>query len=401
MIKILVLSKKFPYPLKDGETIAIYNLCKALSENGAEVTLLAMNTSKHYYAESGIPEGYEFFRAIYSVDVDNRLRWYDALWNLLRGKSYHITRFNSNAFNEKLTELISTHYFDFIQLETLYLAPYLKTIRAISSAKISMRAHNVEHEIWKRITDNEKSWLKKWYLDLLTRQLYQYEKAKLNEYDLLVAISEKDLRNFKKLGLQKPSKSIPIGINPGQYCPDFTTFHREVVTCSFIGSLDWMPNIEGLSWFLEQVLPILRGHLGEKSIHIAGRNTPDWLLRNELPELVVHGEVEDARLFINNHQVMLVPLLSGSGMRAKIIEGMALGRAVITTSLGLEGIPATHLSEVLVADTPEDFAAVLSKCLHREFDLEAIGGRARQFIESNFNLVPIGAELLNAFEELI
>ncbi|MCK6694298.1 MAG: glycosyltransferase, partial [Thermoanaerobaculia bacterium] len=140
MMKILQLSKKFPFPLKDGESIAITNLARAFDELGNEVTLLAMNTSKHWFDPAQLPDTFNHYRAIHTVDIDNRLKPGAALRNLFSDRSYHIERFDNQLFEQKLIELLRQEHFDVIQLETLYLAPYLRIIRKYSEALVALRA---------------------------------------------------------------------------------------------------------------------------------------------------------------------------------------------------------------------------------------------------------------------
>jgi len=189
-MKILFLCKKFPYPLKDGESIAVSNLCKELKAMGADISLLCMNTSKHYSNPAAIPPEYNYFTAIHTVDLDNTIKPWKAIASMVSGESYHIRRFKSVVFKNKLIEILKTEKFDIIQLETLYLAPYVSTIREYSEAKVVMRAHNVEHEIWERITQNTGSNLKKLYLGYLTRQLKAYEIGQFPVYDYLVTLTE-------------------------------------------------------------------------------------------------------------------------------------------------------------------------------------------------------------------
>jgi polysaccharide biosynthesis protein PslH len=397
-MKILQLCKKFPFPLKDGEAIAITFLAEALDEQGAEIALLAMNTSKHHFDLRLLPETFEHYSAIHTVDLDNRISLMAAFCNLFSKKSFHISRFICPKFEAKLIEVLTATHFDVVQLETLYLAPYIDTIRKHSTALVVMRAHNVEHEIWQRITDNARFLPKKWYLQHLTKKLQLFENQVLNAYDLLLAISERDRLYFEKSGLKKPSVTIPIGLDCAQYRPDFSSFDK-AVSLSFIGSLDWMPNLEGLKWFLNEVWkPILSVEHPEITFHIAGRNTPRWLRQLGWKNVIVHGEVSSASDFINQHSVMVVPLLSGSGMRAKILEGMALGKAVISTRIGLEGIGAEHKNEVLVADSPQEMADAVNFCLKKGQKLAQIGRRARQFAEENFDNQAIARQLLEVYQ---
>ncbi len=311
-MKILFLCKKFPYPLKDGESIAVSNLCRELRSMGADISLLCMNTSKHYSNPAAIPPEYNYFTAIHTVDLDNTIKPWKAIASMVSGESYHIRRFKSVVFKNKLIEILQQEKFDIIQLETLYLAPYVSTIREYSDAKVVMRAHNVEHEIWERITQNTPSNFKKLYLAYLTRQLKAYEIGQFPVYDYLVTLTDRDLQLFRQKGYANGAASAPIGLDVKGYPFTRPLFGPEMSLC-FIGSLDWMPNLEGLEWFLMNVWPKINQRWPKITMHIAGRNTPMSLLELKMNNVTIHGEVEDAGEFLNKHAVMVVPLFPAVG----------------------------------------------------------------------------------------
>jgi glycosyltransferase involved in cell wall biosynthesis len=400
-MKVLQLSKKFPYPLKDGESIATSYLAKALSEQGVELTLLSMNTSKHRTDLSTLPSSFDHYRSIYTVDIDNRLRPKDALLNLLFSKeSYHIIRFIDTSFSEQLVKVLLMEDFDIVHLETLFLTPYVPLIRQYSNARIVLRSHNVEHVIWERVAKNSGS-LKRWYLNQITPRLKQYEVGHLNAYDLMIAISRGDLDQFERLGMVIPGLVIPIGLDSGDYHPDFGAFDGPF-SISFIGSLDWMPNVEGLDWFLSEVwVPLLLPRFPQLTFHIAGRNTPARLMELRIPGVVVHGEVPSAQAFLNAHALTIAPLLSGGGMRAKILEGMALGRVVISTTVGMEGIDVEDGVEALLADTPEDWLRKIEWCFEHRSRLSEIGAAAISLCNSSYDNRSIARRLVAAYEDLL
>lgn len=395
-MRILQVCKKFPYPLKDGESIAINNLSRSLKDLGADLTLLAMNTKKHYYDLKREPSSFDQYDEIITVDIDNTIKLKDAFLNLFSQKSFHISRYVSREFEQTLIKLLKKTSFDVIQLETLYLAPYIPVIRKYSDAKISMRAHNVESEIWKRITKNTQSLPKKIYLKYLSGKLQKFETRMLHQYDILMPITHRDLGIFKQMGYNGKSVVVPIGLDSTEYKADFNSF-RNNLSLSFIGSLDWMPNIEGLKWFLKHTWSKMQKEIPDLELHIAGRNTPDWLKNLKKKNIVVHGEVEDASAFINRHSIMVVPLLSGSGMRAKILEGMALGKVVLTTTVGLEGIEATHEQEILIGDNPSELIEAVKWCSIQNGRLEIMGRRASDFVQHNYDSLQIARKVMKAY----
>lgn len=388
-MKILQLCKKFPYPLKDGESVAVTFLAKALNELGCEVTLLAMNTTKHYVNIEELPESFNHYKAIHTVDIDNRLKPIEAFKALVKGENYFLTRFESVEYADKIKTLLKQEAFDVVQFETLQTLIYArKEIFGESQAKLVLRSHNVEHEIWERIVENSKFGLKRWYLKRLTRQLKTFELTKINEVDSLVAITQRDMDYFRNLGFSGIGHVTPIGLETGHYTPDWSSFNNPP-SLSFIGSLDWMPNLQGIEWFLLNVTPKLKNI----ELHIAGRNTPQHLLEINISDVIIHGEVDNSIHFINEHSLMIVPLFSGSGMRVKILEGLALGRVILTTSIGVEGIPAKDGEHLFIVNTASDFIDKINFCRNNPEKLKAIGKNAKRFVTEYFDNLKIAATL--------
>jgi len=401
-MKILQLCKKFPYPLKDGEAIAVTYLSKALRDLGCEITLLSMNTIKHYTHIEDLPADFDHYKAIHWTALDNTINPMDAFMNLFSETSYHVERFVCKTFEQKLIEVLEGEEFDIIQLETLYLTPYVDTIKKHSKAQVVMRAHNVEHEIWDRISQNTLFLPKKWYLTHLTRKLRNYEINHLNDYDFLVALTDRDLTQFKKLGYKNGAMAAPIGIDTSQYgriSPPKDSSKEDLSLC-FIGSLDWMPNIEGLNWFLLKVWPLIKAKYPEIKLHVAGRNTPNSLLNLKMDNVIVHGEVADAAEFIGKYTAMVVPLFSGSGMRVKILEGMALGKVIITTSMGMEGIDAVNKEHLLIADSPEEFVQAVGHCKANPERVEEMGRNAVDFVMEKFNNKQLAVKLFTIYQQM-
>lgn len=400
-MKVLQLCKKFPYPLKDGESIANTYISKSLKDLGCSVSLLAMNTSKHYVDLNSLPEDFDHYDSIYHVEIDNKISYVDAFIYLFRPESYQVARFVNKKFEEKLTNILQREHFDVVQIESIYLTPYIPAIRKFSDALVAMRAHNIENEIWGRMASNLSFGLKKWYLNHLTKRLRKFEEKMWKHYDLLITFTKRDLETYRSMGYYNGAIMSPIGLDLPNYISipsDEIVLKNEI---GFIGALDWMPNQEGLMWFVDEVMPKLIKENSKLKLHIAGRNTPENIFNLKDEHIEVHGEVPDAIEFVDEYPILVVPLFSGSGMRVKILEGMALGKVVITTTMGLEGIHAEHNREVLVADTPEDFAKEISRCFKDPNLIKTIGANAESFIKHNFDNQTIAKKLFEKFKEEI
>jgi polysaccharide biosynthesis protein PslH len=397
-MKILQLANKPPFPDKDGGTIATLNLTKGFARLGHQVTVLAMKTSKHPADTEKFPVHLREMADFRLIDVPATVSKASALQNLIfSGLPYTAVRFISPAFEKALARLLREKDFDIIQLEGLYLCPYIPLIRKYSGAKIAYRAHNVEHEIWERSVILS-SGPQKWYYRNLAQRIYTFEKAWLNQYDLLIPITERDGARYREMGNTMPVHVSPAGID--QILPVSCPTNEGLPSLFHIGSLDWAPNQEGLIWFLDNCWSVLRHKHPGLRLYIAGRNAPQWLIRKlGLPGIEYCGEVPDARTFMYSKSVMIVPLFSGSGMRVKIIEGMALGKAIISTSTGAEGLGVEHDRNILIADTAGDFIRELEALLTSREKFQAIGEEAAVYIREKFDNLAIAGDLSGFYQK--
>ncbi len=391
-MKILILANKLPFPPRDGGSIATLQMLLGLQQAGNELSCLAMNTTKHAFPVKEIPPDLQSSIRFIGVDCDTSVRPIRLAANLLFSKAPYIAeRFNIRAFRKALHVLLQEESFDIIQFEGPYLSCYLDDIRNKSKARIILRAHNIEHLIWHRMALGERSALKKWYLGKLARRLQSFELSLAKRVDSVVSISVHDEEYFRDRGIDTPMLTIPAGLNLKEYplvkIPSYFSLF-------FIGSLDWLPNQEGLTWFLDFIFDELIEEEPELRFHIAGRNaSAPFLKQLDHPNITFHGEVEDARLFMQSYGIMVAPLLSGSGIRIKILEAMALGRPVVTTSTGIEGIPAKKLPSVLVGDDPQDFKKLMLKLIRDGGKLNHKVDEARQVISREFDIFELSKRL--------
>lgn len=380
-MKILILCNKSPYPPKEGGPIAMNAIIEGLADAGHEVKVLAINSNKYGVEVKDIPEYYRKKTGIETVYIDLSIKPADAFLNLFTGKSYHVERFISEAFREKLTEILQNNTFDIVQIETLYISPYIETIRKHSKARIVLRAHNIEHLIWERVATITRNPLKKMYLKHLAKTLRNFELGVLEKFDGIATITQKDGEYFKKMGCKVPMIAIPFGINLEKF-KENPGIKAEFQSLFSIGAMNWMPNEEGVRWFLEKVWPLLNRQYPDLKFYIAGRAMPEWLLQTNLPNVEIVGEVDDAFDFMYSKAIEVVPLFSGSGIRIKIIEGMAAARAIVSTTIGAEGINVEHGKNILLADDPESFFKAVCQCVESQSFCQKLGENAKELIFS-------------------
>ncbi len=397
-MRILQLMNKVPWPPKDGGAIACLNMTKGFSMLGHEVTVLSMNTSKHHIRIKDMPADVRSKADFRLVEVPASISWLEATLNLLFSRlPYNAQRFISDEFSHELAKVLAEKSFDVIQLEGLYLCPYIPVIRKYSKALIAYRAHNIEYEIWERTATLSEGFRSK-YLRNLSKRIKRFEVSYLNSYDLLVPITDRDGIILDKLGNTKPRHTSQTGIDFASLVP--TARKLEFPSLFHIGALDWAPNQEGLIWFFNQCWPKIHQENPELKFYLAGRNAPEWFERIIKQEGVVYlGEINDAYDFINSKAVMVVPLFSGSGMRIKIIEGMALGKPIVTTDIGTEGIPTENGKNILIANDADKFTDAINQLINDRDLANRIGKSAIGFIQEKFDNLSQAEALIEFYKQ--
>ena len=396
-LNILFICNKSPWPPREGGPIAMNTLIEGLIDAGNNVKVLAINTNKYNFNPDEIPQDYKDKTNIELVYIDLSIVPIDAFFNLFTGKSYHVERFISDNFRNKLSDILKEKNYDIVQIETLFMSPYIDTIRKYSSASIILRAHNIEHLIWKRVASITKNPFKKWYLKHLATTLENYEKSVLNKYDGIVPISSKDAEFFKTESNKKIC-TISFSINTNNLTTDNSD--KSELALFHIGAMNWIPNEEGISWFLENVWPKVNLEFPDIKLYLAGREMPDWITNLKQKNVVVLGEVPDAYSFIKSKAISIAPLFSGSGIRIKIIESMALERAVISTTIGAEGINYTNGKNIMIADDAQSFVTAIRKLLTTKQSISSMGKSARNLILKDHNSSILISELTSFYRTL-
>lgn len=396
-MKILQLCNRVPWPPSDGGAIAVYNMMNSLHQLGNEVTVLSLNTRKHFVQKEALPPIFSELKGFEMVDIDTDITVFKVLINLFSSEAFHVSRFWSDAFANKLKEILQREQFDIIQLENLPTTLYLETIRKYTKAPVVYRAHNIEYIIWQRMKENLKFGFKKWYLNKQISRLKKYESNAWKTVDGIIAISAIDAIFLSKNTYRKPIHICPVGLNVKDYVPSKVVNNSSVF---HLGALNWHPNVEGLLWFVNQVWPLVISKNSNIRFHIAGRDIPEEIKNLKTERLLIDGEVADSKVYIRDSGIMVVPLLSGSGMRVKIIEGLASGIPIVSTSIGAEGINYTDKVDILVADSAEDFSSAILKIVDDIELASTLSINARNLAEREYNNEVIVGKLLSFYNTL-
>ena len=373
------------------------SITTGLLHAGHRVKVLCICTAKHPLDLAKIPKEYRDQTEVEGIFTDTSLNIVDAFTDLVTEDNYNVSRFFSPDMDIRLIRLLSQETFDIIQLESLFMTPYIPTIRRYSRAPIVLRSHNLEHVIQERIASGEKNVFKKPYRKFLAKQLKRYEHAVLDRVDGVAAISPADAQHFADHGREVPIVTIPFGIDP----EDYDTEQPDGAPVFFhLGSMDWLPNEEGVRWLLESVWPrVIKKHPKAK-LHLAGNKMPKDLLNADADGTTITGRVLDADKYMRQRHVMVVPLFSAGGMRVKIIEGMAMGKCIISTPIGAEGIAYTDDHDILIARNATEMVDHISTLITEPERALDIGKNARKLILEHYTNDRIVRDLIAFYRAL-
>lgn len=378
----------------------MHNLTKGLLDAGHEVKVLCISTPKQPLDLKQVPKEHAERTRMEGVFVDTSVNIVDAFTDLVTADNYNISRFFSADMDIRLIRLLTDEEFDIIHLESLFVTPYIPTLRRYSKARIVLRSHNLEHVIQERIATGERNILKRPYRRFLAKQLEAYEMEVLDRVDGVAAITPSDGAHFLQHGTTTPVMCIPFGVTPSEYPgdterkaggPDF--FH--------LGSMDWLPNEEGVRWLLDSVWPKVIKKRPKARLHLAGNKMPQDLLERTVEGVSVKGWVKSSLSYMAAHQVMVVPLFSAGGMRVKIIEGMAMGKAIISTPIGAEGIDHTDGKNILLARTIPEFTEAMVSLLDDPERANSLGHEARKLVASSYSNERIVNDLVSFYKRLL
>jgi polysaccharide biosynthesis protein PslH len=395
-LRILQICNKPPLPPRDGGCLAMLRMTEGLLQLGCTVHVLAIETEKHPFTKPA--EYTELIRrtSMDAVFVNTSVRWLPAFLSLFKTSSYNIDRFYSMGFESRLISQLAQNEYDIVQLESLYVAPYIPAIRRMSKAKIVLRAHNTESEIWKKYAEKTQDALKKiWFRDLASK-LEIYERKALDSVDAVVPITREDESRLKKLA------NNTKGFHTATYALNdikSETGQPEAHTVFHIGAMDWKPNYDGVEWLCNEVWPIVLKSVPQATLHLAGKSLDAGI--NFGKQIRNHGEVESASEFISRYQIMAVPLHSGGGVKVKVIEGLFSGKPIVTTRVGAEGIACTNGIDIAIAESTEEFAHNIVELLNNSEKAAAIGKAGKKTAAENHELGRVTEKLCDFYSTLI
>jgi glycosyltransferase involved in cell wall biosynthesis len=365
-------------------------LAQSLSTGGAEVEMLSLNPRKHRVEAAGpVP--------IRAIDIDTSRRIVPALRALTSGTPFIVTRFVSSAFRDAVRAAVRRFKPDVVQIESPFLLPYAATVRAESKSRVTLRSLNVEFRIWEGLARLEHRKFYRPILRQIASSLKAYELREIEMLDAIAPISYADAADYRNLGVTRPMHVVPCGVS----LENRDAEKQEPNTVAFIGSLDFLPNQNAVQWILDELWPRVARGAPEARLSIAGSSPPGWLRRRAAERNVeLRGDVGDAAAFLRTKSVVIAPLFAGGGMRIKVLDAMALGKAVVATTIGAGGIDVANGRDIIIADDADSFADAVVRLLREPATAARIGAAARVKVAERYDSDALARDLLRFYESL-
>lgn len=392
-MKILLLSQVLPHPPDSGPKVKTWNLLRFLAQHH-EVTLISFVRGE---GPESTQELQKYCRRVHTIPM--KRAWPRDLWALVRSlatsQPWMMLRDDRRAMRDKVREISGQGGFDVVYADQLNMCQYA---RLVSGGVRVFDAHNALWLLYRRVAATLKPGAKRWLLKRDEALLKRYEARVCQDFDVTTAVSIEDKHALEEaIGKTSGIVVIPIGVDtqemspirassiPTSQIPTSQIPSRDRVT--YVGTMFWPPNVDGVLWFRREIWPLVRRRRPDAELDIIGARPPGAVTRLASTADGVHiaGYVADLQERLAACGVFVVPLRAGGGMRVKILEALSRGLPIVSTSVGCEGIHVTHEKDILIADTPEEFAEATVRILS-DLDLRRrLAENGRRLVEEEYD----------------
>ena len=396
-MRILVLDEEFPYPPNSGKRIRSLNLLQRLAAN-------------HYlsYLAYGLNSS-ESFSMLKTLNMNpiavppqvppkSGPLFYPRLFlNLLSKYPYIVTSHYSSLFRNMMNKAILDIEPDLIMCEW---TPYARFVRDIDHIKKLVVAHNIETQIWKRYFENEENSIKKWYIGRQAAKLNRFESDAFRWVDGATAVSRKDADIIRSYNTDLAIEIVENGVDCKYFAASYGGQAGNQLI--FVGTMDWRPNQDAITYFVREIFPKVREKNTDAEAVFVGRNPPSHIKGlNKIPGVIVTGEVDDVRPYIQRATIYIVPLRIGGGTRLKILDAMAMEKAIVSTPIGAEGLNVTDGENIALADSPREFADRIIELLNDPSQRHSLGKAGRKLVEEHYSWDDLAQKLENFIVRLV
>lgn len=382
---LLWIKTELLHPIDKGGRIRTYNMLRALKHEH-RITYLTLDNG------GALPDAadraQEYCHDLIRVPFVEARRgsarfWMELIANLASSLPYAVSKYRSERMRSEVVEAVRRRGIDVVVCDFLF--PSQNVPDGLGCRTVLFQ-HNVEAAIWKRHATVRTNPLSRAYFTEQARRMERFERKECRRFDQVVAVSRADAEALEREYGIAGVGDVPTGVDTEYFRPA-NRGPREPHDLVFTGSMDWMPNADGIAWFVDDVLPLIHRRLPDVTLTVVGRNPPSGIraLAERDRRLRVTGTVPDVRPYLERASVFVVPLRVGGGTRLKIYEAMAMERSVVSTTIGAEGLPIEQGRHALIADSSEGFASAVLGLLQDPARATTMGLTAGEWVRRNYS----------------
>ncbi|HRP92838.1 MAG TPA: glycosyltransferase family 4 protein [Ignavibacteriaceae bacterium] len=332
------------------------------------------------------------------MDTSNNI--ISAFKNLSSSVPYNISKFITFDLEQFLRNFVKHQKIDLVHIDYLHMGWTLDIVKSISKVPVVLRQHDLHFRLMQRFYKNENNPLIKYFAYLQYKKFLTYEPDLCEKFDKCIMITKSDEKEL--LGLNPKIKTQVISIGVEEKLLEMHNNDKIPFSMFHLGPLDWLPNKDGLEWFLAQIFPKVISKIPDAKLYIYSTGGDQLRIDKSLRKnIILEGYVDNIWEEVKDKELLIVPLRIGSGIRVKIIEMLAAGKSIVTTDIGKEGIDAIDGKHLLVSNKPDEFADKIVSFFNNEYDKEKIRNNARELIKEKYTWSRIADELESVYLDLI
>jgi polysaccharide biosynthesis protein PslH len=388
MLRVLVIDEDIPFPLDAGKRIRTWNLLRRLAERHS-VHLLCYGHPNDPGVDAIQQAGIRLCLVPPAVPLSSWRLYLGLLSNVFSPYPFSVTKHYSRRFQRQLDSLLQNEPWDLVQCEW---TPYARFMACCDRVPVLVATHNVESQILGRRASCSRNSLARLFFGMQEYKMRSFERRALLRASAVTTVTANDFDTVRHWGV-KDVTVVPNGVDLRSFSPHFGAERDNEVL--FLGSLDWYPNVDSLAYFLEEIFPLLRARRPEARLRIVGRRPSDALRRRVegIRGVDFVGEVPDMSSQLDRAAVVIVPLRIGGGSRIKILEALSAGKAVVSTTIAAEGLELKSGEDLLIADSPTEFASCVEELLSSKGKRRELGERGHLLVSARYGWDDIASKL--------
>jgi len=387
-MKILFIQNRILFPTNTGGRIRTLNVLRYLAKWHDVTYLCNLEAGEESHCDAMREVGLRLETVPWKSPALGDLKFYISLaLNFFSRDPFNVSKDNNPLLRARAEALVAQEDYDLVICDFIFMVPIAKGLASRGSLLFQ---HNVEAQIFQRYVETAANWPRRLVMSMQWKKMVRFEKESGKYFDAVIAVSDQDREQFERDYGWKHVHVIDTAVDVDFFQPREEELPNEV---AFVGSMDWLPNQEGVEWFVKKVWPQVRQEHPTAEFKIVGRN-PSRQVESlaDVAGVEVLGTVPDVRPYLDRAALVVTPLLVGGGTRIKIFEAMAMEKAVVSTSIGAEGLKVEDQKHILLADSVTEFATAVNRLLASREDRIQIGQAARTLVCEKFAAEPVARQ---------